>query len=207
MAHLKRPENRPNHAVRDKRAVAARWLLRYLEEHSETTIDEAALAASCLAALRGYGHAEATQALHDTGSRRRMRTRVRRSTCGSARYAGSNNPDEMRVLGHAARFGQRRTGSVRPTSRKPVTGLGPADPVPDGYPFALKDQELEAVLRDMLTAIPGFDKYSALLPELKLTLIFIGAQERARREADRVGRRLFWITAGALAVAVVSLNQ
>jgi hypothetical protein len=32
-------------------AVAAPWLLRYLEEHPEATIDEAALDASCLAAL------------------------------------------------------------------------------------------------------------------------------------------------------------
>jgi hypothetical protein len=43
--------------------VAARWLLRYLEEHSDTTIDEAALAASCLVALQGYGQADAAQAL------------------------------------------------------------------------------------------------------------------------------------------------
>jgi hypothetical protein len=43
--------------------VAARWLLRYLEKVPETTIDEAALAASCLAALRGYGEADAAQAL------------------------------------------------------------------------------------------------------------------------------------------------
>jgi hypothetical protein len=43
--------------------VAARWLLRYLEEDPETTIDEAALAASCLAALPGFGRADAAQAL------------------------------------------------------------------------------------------------------------------------------------------------
>jgi hypothetical protein len=43
--------------------VAARWLLRYLEEHPETTIDEAAVAASCLAALRGFGEADAAQLL------------------------------------------------------------------------------------------------------------------------------------------------
>ena len=42
--------------------VAARWLLRYLEEHSETTIDEALLAASCLAAFRGFGLADAAHA-------------------------------------------------------------------------------------------------------------------------------------------------
>jgi hypothetical protein len=41
--------------------LAARWLLRYLEEHPETTIDEAALAASCLAALPGFGQADAAR--------------------------------------------------------------------------------------------------------------------------------------------------
>jgi hypothetical protein len=33
--------------------AAARWLQRYLEKHPEPTIEEAALAASCLAALPG----------------------------------------------------------------------------------------------------------------------------------------------------------
>jgi hypothetical protein len=33
--------------------VAARWLLRYLEECEEATIDEAAMAAACLATLAG----------------------------------------------------------------------------------------------------------------------------------------------------------
>ena len=36
--------------------VAARWLLRYLEEHPDATIEEAALAASCLAALPGASY-------------------------------------------------------------------------------------------------------------------------------------------------------
>ena len=52
-----------------RRRVAARWLRRYLEEHSETTIDEAALAASCLAALRGYGQDYAAQALRAMAER------------------------------------------------------------------------------------------------------------------------------------------
>ena len=43
--------------------VAARWLLRYLEQHPEATIDEAVLAASCLAALRGHGQMDAAQVL------------------------------------------------------------------------------------------------------------------------------------------------
>jgi hypothetical protein len=33
--------------------VAARWLLRYLEECDDVTIDEAAMVAACLAALAG----------------------------------------------------------------------------------------------------------------------------------------------------------
>jgi hypothetical protein len=33
--------------------VAARWLLRYLEEVDEATIDEVAMVAACLAALAG----------------------------------------------------------------------------------------------------------------------------------------------------------
>jgi hypothetical protein len=41
--------------------VAARWLLRYLEEHSDATIEEATLAAASLAALTGVGYEEAAQ--------------------------------------------------------------------------------------------------------------------------------------------------
>jgi hypothetical protein len=39
--------------------VAARWLLRFLEEHPHVTIEEAALAASSLVALTGAGYEEA----------------------------------------------------------------------------------------------------------------------------------------------------
>jgi hypothetical protein len=45
--------------------VAARWLLRYLEEDDEATIDELVLAASCLAALTGNRYLEAAHALRD----------------------------------------------------------------------------------------------------------------------------------------------
>ena len=41
--------------------VAARWLLRFLEEHPGATIEEASLAAACLAALPGAGYAQAAQ--------------------------------------------------------------------------------------------------------------------------------------------------
>ena len=53
--------------------VAARWLRRFLEEHPTITIEEAALAASCLAALPGAGYGEAVQvlkAMAETATRR-----------------------------------------------------------------------------------------------------------------------------------------
>jgi hypothetical protein len=43
--------------------VAARWLQRLLEEHRDLTIEEAALAASCLVALPGAGYREAAPTL------------------------------------------------------------------------------------------------------------------------------------------------
>jgi hypothetical protein len=39
--------------------VAARWLLRYLEEDPQATIEQAALAASSLVALTGASYQEA----------------------------------------------------------------------------------------------------------------------------------------------------
>ena len=53
-------------ALKDPRRrsrVAARWLQRYLDEHPAATIEDAALAASALAALGGAGHDEAIAAL------------------------------------------------------------------------------------------------------------------------------------------------
>jgi hypothetical protein len=49
--------------------VAARWLLRYLEEHPAATIEEAGMAAGSLAALPGDGHEEAAQALRAMAER------------------------------------------------------------------------------------------------------------------------------------------
>jgi hypothetical protein len=57
--------------------VAARWLLRYLEEDPDATIDEAVLAASSLAALTGVGHEEAAQALRAMSERASNRRRAR----------------------------------------------------------------------------------------------------------------------------------
>ena len=55
--------------------VAARWLQRYLEEDPQATIEEAALAASCLAALPGAGYPEAAQTLKDMAERATRRRR------------------------------------------------------------------------------------------------------------------------------------
>jgi hypothetical protein len=57
--------------------LAARWLLRYLEEDDDATIDELALAASCLAALTGNGYPEAAQALRDMAEKATRRRRGR----------------------------------------------------------------------------------------------------------------------------------
>jgi hypothetical protein len=53
-------------ALKDPRRaprVAARWLQRFLDEHPRATIEEAALAASALAALGGPGHEDAAASL------------------------------------------------------------------------------------------------------------------------------------------------
>jgi hypothetical protein len=53
--------------------VTARWLQRLLEEHPTITIEEAALASSCLVALPGACYGEAVQvlkAMAETATRR-----------------------------------------------------------------------------------------------------------------------------------------
>ena len=57
--------------------VAARWLLRYLEECEETTIDEAAMVAACLAALAGHRHRDAALSLQALAARATSRARAR----------------------------------------------------------------------------------------------------------------------------------
>jgi hypothetical protein len=59
--------------------VAARWLLRYLEEDPHATIEEAVLAASCLIALTGVGYQEAAQTLRAMAERATSRRRSRGS--------------------------------------------------------------------------------------------------------------------------------
>jgi hypothetical protein len=49
--------------------------LRYLEEHPEATIEEAALAASCLVALPAAGYAEAAATLRGMAERATRRRR------------------------------------------------------------------------------------------------------------------------------------
>ena len=57
--------------------LAARWLLRYLEEDSAASIEEAALAASSLIALTGAGYQEAVQTLRAMAERATRRRRER----------------------------------------------------------------------------------------------------------------------------------
>jgi hypothetical protein len=59
--------------------VATRWLLRLLEEDPALTIEEAALAASSLAALPGAGYLEAVQTLKAVAERATSRRRSRGS--------------------------------------------------------------------------------------------------------------------------------
>ena len=58
--------------------VAARWLLRLLEEDPHATIEEAALAASSLLALTGIAYQEAAQTLRGMAERATSRQRARR---------------------------------------------------------------------------------------------------------------------------------
>lgn len=57
--------------------VAARWLLRYLEESNEATIEEAAMVASCLAALAGDRRGDAVLTLRAAAGRASSRRRTR----------------------------------------------------------------------------------------------------------------------------------
>lgn len=57
--------------------VAARWLLRLLEEDPDLSIQEAALAASALGALPGAGYLEAVATLKAMSERASSRRRSR----------------------------------------------------------------------------------------------------------------------------------
>jgi hypothetical protein len=57
--------------------VAARWLLRYLEECNEATIDEAVMVAGCLAALTGDRRQDAALTLRAMAERASSRRRTR----------------------------------------------------------------------------------------------------------------------------------
>jgi hypothetical protein len=64
--------------------VAARWLRRPLEEYPDLTIEQVAVAASCLVALPGAGYLEAAQTLRAMAERA---TRRRRDTESGVRLA------------------------------------------------------------------------------------------------------------------------
>jgi hypothetical protein len=57
--------------------MAARWLLRFLEEHPAPTIEDAGLAASSLIALTGASYEEAAQTLRAVAERATSRRRAR----------------------------------------------------------------------------------------------------------------------------------
>jgi hypothetical protein len=57
--------------------VAARWLLRYLEEVTDATIEEAAMVAACLAALAGDRHWDAALTLRPVAERATSHSRAR----------------------------------------------------------------------------------------------------------------------------------
>jgi hypothetical protein len=98
--------------------VAARWLLRYLEEDDDATIDMLVLAASCLAALTGNGYQEAAQALRDRtekATRRRRGVALRRGPGGWEAPRRSNPlprpfPSVRQHPAIASRFGYLKVG-------------------------------------------------------------------------------------------------
>jgi hypothetical protein len=56
---------------------SARWHLRYLEECDQVTIDEAAMVASCLAALAGDRYQDVALTLRAVAERASSRARAR----------------------------------------------------------------------------------------------------------------------------------
>jgi hypothetical protein len=86
--------------------VAARWLLRFLDEHPAATIEEASLAASCLAALPGAGYAQAAQALKamaETATRRRRESGVGWGAPSRASYASSSKSRVEKMVRNPSR--------------------------------------------------------------------------------------------------------
>jgi hypothetical protein len=58
--------------------VSARWLLRWLQQHDQATIEDAALAAACLAALAGPWHQTALATLRNMAEAGTSGSRSRR---------------------------------------------------------------------------------------------------------------------------------
>jgi hypothetical protein len=98
--------------------AAARWLQRYLEEHPEATIEEAALAASSLAALPGAGYLEAAQTLKAMAERATRRRRESGVALSSGRVAQRKRKAFGSLPGLEAADASCRAG------RLPAAGLG-----------------------------------------------------------------------------------
>jgi hypothetical protein len=68
--------------------AAARWLQRYLEEHPEATIDEAAMVGACPAALTGDRRQDGALTLRAMAQRATSRRRDSRRCVTTGRVAG-----------------------------------------------------------------------------------------------------------------------
>jgi hypothetical protein len=80
-------------------------------------------------------------------------------------------------------------------------------PVPEGFPFRLTDDELDAALHEMgnVGAWPGYDDFNRILPELKSALLSAGLAERQRRDLAASARHMLAVAKLTLAVVVVTL--
>lgn len=79
--------------------------------------------------------------------------------------------------------------------------------VPVGFPFQLDDEPLDRAIREMLEPEnwPGFDDFSALVPELKVALLAAGLREQQRRDQAVSNARALQATWAILAVSIVTL--
>jgi hypothetical protein len=72
--------------------MAARWLGLYLDEHPGATIEDAALAASCLAALPGGSYREAAQTLKALAETATRAAAGKRRSVNAGRVAQHKHP-------------------------------------------------------------------------------------------------------------------
>jgi hypothetical protein len=110
---------------------AARWLLRFLEEHPEATIEDALLVGSCLAALVGVSYREAAQTLRSMAERATSRRRAK----------GVEGLDRLRLGKRVVGKGVHDHARIRRRS----------------HPVTLSTrEEAEAALREVLVDEPGW---------------------------------------------------